>query len=104
MEKEDLRSRLKIELSEKDDFYKLRKVAINNNIERYEEERFENIHREKILIKDILESCKDIDEKTKIRYTSILEQLEIEQNNLMQKHAKRKNKDKKNKNKNEIER
>ena len=79
MEKDDLRKSLKFEGTKDDEFYELRKKAVSNSIARYEIERYEHILREKRLIKDVLETCKDIDKETKGKYTSILEKLEIEQ-------------------------
>ena len=92
MEMDNLRKRIKVKVDKDDDFYELYIKAIRNTIDRYEVERFENIHREKILIKDILEACKDVDKETKLKYSNILAQLEIEQRSLFQKCMQGKNK------------
>lgn len=96
MENDDLKKSLKFELT-KEDFYELRKKAISNSVDRYELERYQHILREKRLIKGILETCKDVDEETKLKYSNILEQLEIEQRNYIQKciERNRKNRNKK---------
>lgn len=102
---EDLRKSLKVEDAEKIDFDELYKESINNRIDNYELERYEHILREKKLIKDILETCRDVDEETKVKYTNILEQLEIEQRIYTQKciERNRKNRIEKDEKKEDIE-
>lgn len=105
MENDNLRESIKFEVKKENDFEGLRKRAISNCVDRYELERYEHILKEKRLIKDILESCKDVDEETQVRYTNILEQLEIEQRAYQQKciERDRKNIYKRDKSKDDIE-